>query len=275
MTALVLPWLGMHTTRIRMRILWIGAHPDDELFVSGWLAHLRLSEAAEIGLLFATRGERGGWKLPGDRPLDIGTMREHETLQAATELDATVRFAGCRDGAASEPEGVLRAWAEDAGGMNALRHRFAALVMSFAPDRIVTFDRHHGCTWHADHRAVGTLVQSLRLPIPVTLVESRLAFDEPLRIVSADRRAIRFDARATWEYVVRNVERHPSQFGPETVSLFRDAPDDARVVWLLDVGCWRWWHYLRDNLVRSWSRLKSFIRDRTFARRIPPGASDV
>lgn len=246
-----------------MRILWIGAHPDDELFVSGWLAHLRLNEGAEIGFLVATRGERGDWKLPGARPLDLGAVREAETLQAAMQFDATVRFADCRDGTASEPEDVLRAWARDAGGMRALRRRFASLVLSFAPDRIVTFNRHHGCTWHADHRAVGMLVQSLRLPIPVTLVESRLTFAEPLQIVPASSRAVRFDARATWQSVIRDVESHPSQFGADTVSLFRDAADDARVVWLLDAGCWRWWHYLGDNAVRRWSRLKSFIKDRS------------
>ena len=244
------------------RILWIGAHPDDELFVAPWLARLRTTAGAKLAFLVATRGERGDCRLASRGPTDVGAIRETEMADAAAAFQGELRFLGWRDGTAAEPTDVLRTWAADAGGKNALRRQLRAAIADLAPNWIVTFDRRHGCTWHADHRALGALVQSLALQIPTTLAESRITFTPPLRIEPGVRNAESVNVSETWDELLHDIACHPSQFAADTIELFRNVPEEERVVWLLHLGPGRRWRYLRDNLTGAGTRVKSFVRDR-------------
>ena len=250
-----------------MRILWIGAHPDDELFVAPWLARLRTTAGAKIAFLIATRGEHGDCCLPRHGQPDLGALRENEMRNAAAMFDGDLQFLGWPDGTAPQPESVLRRWARNAGGRKSLRNQLRAAVERASPDWIVTFDRRHGCTWHADHRALGALVQSLALPIPITLAESRITFSSPLQIEPGVREAEPVDVRCTWDELVRDMACHPSQFTPETIDLFRNVPEEERIVWLRHLPASRRWHYLRDNVAGAAFRVKSLVRDRVRARR--------
>jgi len=244
-----------------MRVLWIGAHPDDELFVAPWLARLRKTAGAKLGFLVATRGEQGDCRLPSPRNRDVGSVRESEMRAAASLFDADLEFLFWRDGAASEPREVLKAWAKDAGGRKELSDQLRAAIDRFSPDWIVTFDRRHGCSWHADHRAMGILVQSLALPIPVTLAESRITFSDPLRIEPGVRDAEAFNVSETWDDLIRDLACHPSQFSVETAELFRNLPAEQQIVWLSHVPAWRRWHYVRDNVTGVALAVKSFVRN--------------
>ena len=42
-----------------VRILWFGAHPDDELFFAPLLGRLHATRGARLHFVVATRGERG------------------------------------------------------------------------------------------------------------------------------------------------------------------------------------------------------------------------
>ncbi|MGA8808568.1 MAG: PIG-L family deacetylase [Thermoanaerobaculia bacterium] len=245
-----------------IRVLWIGAHPDDELFVAPWLARLRTTAGAKLAFLVATRGERGDCRLTSPGPADLGAIREKEMADAAASFAGELRFLGWRDGTAAEPPGVLRTWAAEAGGKDALRNELRSAIADLAPDWIVTFDRRHGCTWHADHRALGALVQSLALPIPTTLAESRITFTPPLRIEPGVSRAESVNVSETWDELLHDMSCHRSQFAAETLDLFRNVPEHERVVWLLHLGPGRRWQYLRDNLTGAGTRVKSFVRDR-------------
>ena len=253
-----------------MRILWIGAHPDDELFVAPWLGAMVESQGAHCGFLVATRGEKGDCHLPEGCLPDLGTVREREMREAAALFGGEVWFAGCRDGVASEPDDVLRIWARDAGGMRALQQRFLGVIEQFRPDRIATFNRWHGCTWHADHRAIGILIQALALPIPVTLAESRLTFDNPLTIEAGDPAAEEFDSRATWDYLMRNLACHRSQMPAEIAGLFACAPLEQRRTWLTHRERWHRWSKPLDDVLLAFRRLLSHTQ-LSRLRRLTPG----
>lgn len=245
-----------------MRILWVGAHPDDELFVAAWFAMLVRDERAELHFLVATSGERGSGLLENAAPADVARIREAEMRAAAKLFGADVTFLRLPDGDGIEPRDVLRAWAGAAGGTRALHRRFRDAIAAFAPDRIVTFNRHHGCTWHADHRAVGVLMQRLALPVPVTLAESRTDFSEPLRFTPGSRRAERVDVRGGWDGLVRLLECHASQFGEALLARVRAVPEGERIAWLRDVGPWRRRDLVAGHARRAWFRTKSWIRAR-------------
>jgi LmbE family N-acetylglucosaminyl deacetylase len=212
---------------------------------------------AELGFLVVTRGECGRGVLDESAPAVVADIRSQEMAEAAALFDATLMFADLPDATGNEPEQVLRAWSRAAGGRRALKKRFRSLIEQFRPDHIVTFDRHHGCTWHADHRAVASLVQSLALPIPITLAHSRTDFTGPRRFVPGTPRAECVDVRDTWHYLLRDLECHRSQFTEDAIRFFRDAPEAERLVWLEHRARWWPWDHQLGNAVRMWHRAKS------------------
>jgi LmbE family N-acetylglucosaminyl deacetylase len=214
------------------RVLWIGAHPDDELFVAPLLGCLR-ERGAAVGFLIATRGEASRCFRPEGCEPDLATVREEEMRDAAALFGGEAWFADCRDGSGSTPRRVLRAWARDAGGRDALRARFTRVIDAFAPDLMFTFDADHGSTKHPDHMAVGHLVARLPRRAPLLLAESCLSWRMPLTIRPGHRKAFAFDARDWWDWLLRDLACHRSQMRPETIATFADAAEEQRRVWLL------------------------------------------
>lgn len=116
-----------------MRILAIGAHPDDlEIYawatLSAWAAM-----GAELVLAVATDGAAGGRMAPAD----LARLRAGEARAAARALGAEPVLLGLPDGGlASEPS---------------LVPRLADLVRTAAPDLVLS---HAPNDYHPDHRAL-------------------------------------------------------------------------------------------------------------------------
>lgn len=128
-----------------MRILALGAHPDDlEIFCWGSLCAWA-AMGAELVLVVATDGARGG---SGE---GLAERRAAEARAAAAALDLDPRFLGF-------PDGALRA---DADLEEALRLTIAAA----RPDLVVT---HAPEDYHADHRALAAAaLQAVNFAGPV------------------------------------------------------------------------------------------------------------
>src|SRR5213080_1305083 len=65
------------------RILWIGAHPDDEALIAPILGQSGTAAPDLCSLLILTRGERGDCVLPGGCGSDLGSVRAAEMAQSA------------------------------------------------------------------------------------------------------------------------------------------------------------------------------------------------
>src|SRR5213080_4843714 len=65
------------------RILWIGAHPDDEALVAPLLGRACIENGADCSLLVMTRGERGDCLFPGGCGGDLAAVRSAEMSRAA------------------------------------------------------------------------------------------------------------------------------------------------------------------------------------------------
>ena len=130
-----------------MRLLALGAHPDDiEIFMFGALAAWK-AMGAELAFAIATDGSKGG-TLPSD---ELRRVRRAEATKAAAHLGVTPRFLDF-------PDGELVA---DAALIGALR----ALIAETDPDLIVT---HAPNDYHGDHRALSDGVRiatSFRAPV--------------------------------------------------------------------------------------------------------------
>jgi N-acetylglucosamine malate deacetylase 1 len=130
-----------------MRVLALGAHPDDiEIFMFGALAGWK-AMGAELAFAIATDGAKGG-RLP---PEELRRTRKVEATAAAAHLGVTPRFLDF-------PDGELVA---DAALIGVLR----ALIAETDPDLVVT---HAPNDYHGDHRALSDAVRiavSFRAPV--------------------------------------------------------------------------------------------------------------
>jgi LmbE family N-acetylglucosaminyl deacetylase len=116
-----------------LKILALGAHPDDiEIFMFGTLAAYA-AQGAELTFAVATDGARGG---KGDAAA-LARVRRQEATAAAALLGAEPRFLDF-------PDGELVA---DAALVGALK----ALIGKTGPELVIT---HAPNDYHADHRAL-------------------------------------------------------------------------------------------------------------------------
>lgn len=135
-----------------MRILAIGAHPDDlEIFAFGTLSAW-VAMGADLTLAIATDGARGGMQ-PAD---DLRRLRRAETTAALAPLGRAPEMLDF-------PDGALRA---DAALDDALR----GLIARAAPDLLLT---HAPNDYHADHRALSAaMLQAAGFSVPVLFMDT-------------------------------------------------------------------------------------------------------
>jgi LmbE family N-acetylglucosaminyl deacetylase len=227
-------------------VLWIGAHPDDELLAAPLLGEVCRERGARCTFLVATRGERGACGLPGGCLPDVATVRSAEMRAAVALFGAELAQSVFADGSAGDPRAVLANWAASLGGEGdaaALRATLAAFVARVRPQAIVTFDPRHGSTCHPDHRAVGLLVSETLAGLgaaapPLYYLETRAGIEADGGVdfgiaEPADPALRSAGATATWPYLEADAAAHASQFSPQRRAALAAVPAAARRIALL------------------------------------------
>lgn len=122
-----------------MKVLGLGAHPDDlELLCGGTLA-LFVARGDEVVMCHASVGDLG---VPGGDPGALGESRTGEARRAAERAGARHATLGLHDGAIRGDDPDQRLLVEDA-------------IRKHAPDLIIT---HAESDYHPDHRELSRLV---------------------------------------------------------------------------------------------------------------------
>lgn len=233
-------------------VLWIGAHPDDEVLLAPLLGALCIEGTHPCALLVATRGENGACRLTTGCHPDLATVRMAEMRSSARLYRARLLQGTLPDVFGPDPGAVRRAWAAAEGGEDELLDRLASAIDGVAPRTIITFDPRHGTTCHNAHRAIGRLVlravERLKVAAPaVFLLESRVRIapgGTRIRFSSAapgDPELLRFDADTplrpgpgtAWDYLLDDARRQPSQFDAPFLSSMLAVPATHRDVYLL------------------------------------------
>lgn len=235
-------------------ILWIGAHPDDELFIAPFLGDACRERGVRCHLLVATRGERGECLLPGGCNPDLETVRSEEMKNAAALFNASLTQGDFPDASATTVSGVIEEWSNKAGGKDRLLDIIDRQIRNANVEAVITFDPDHGSTGHVDHRAVGELVREVidRLQLAPTLffVETRLtatrsAFGLDLSLAPQPGEAVTltYDANAvlphiaesSWKYVYWDALMHTSQYAIEWLRALENVRPAERRVYLFEV----------------------------------------
>lgn len=140
-----------------MRILAIGAHPDDiELLCAGTLA-LCAARGDEVSIAIATNGDVGSGE-PDAVPEEIARIRHEEAQESAKIIGASVIWMGA-------PDEFLEDNRES-------RERFIDAIREARPDVMII---HSEDDYHPDHRLAGKIARDSRIPVSVPLVRTAFA----------------------------------------------------------------------------------------------------
>ena len=212
-----------------LRILVIGAHPDDADIKAGGTAAKWCALGHVVRLVSLTNGQAG-----------------HQTMhgpQLARRRRAEAQAAGAVIGAAYEvfdqPDGELDDRLE-------FRHQMIRLIRSFRPDLVIT---HRSNDYHPDHRFAGLLVQdaSYLLTVPAICPDVPhlascpviLSFSDAFTKPCPFEPHIVVDIEDEFDRVVAMLHRHQSQFYewlPYNGGFLEQVPreDSARADWLAE-----------------------------------------
>jgi LmbE family N-acetylglucosaminyl deacetylase len=238
------------------RIIFFGAHPDDEVTIAPLLGRECVARGAVCRLVVATRGEGGTCNLPLGCLPDLGTVREHEMTVAADLFRASLVQGDLPNGSSMSErwqDAITRWSAFVDGGEEGLVALAAQQIIDFGPDLILSFDPRHGTTCHSEHRALGHIVQravaTLGATAPVLHLIAHVRAGEAGRYaayapaVPSDALLQSYDATEylenidgeAWEYVSLDIDAHPSQQDATfSRSLAEAAPARLRQLYFVD-----------------------------------------
>ena len=185
-----------------LRILVIGAHPDDADIKAGGTAAKWCSLGHVVRLVSLTDGRAGHQSMSG---LELSRRRSAEAEAAAATIGASYHVF-------DHPDGELDDRLE-------YRQKVIALIRSFGPDLIIT---HRTNDYHPDHRFTGLLVQdaSYLLTVPAIVPEVQHLRACPVIMYFSDSftKPCRFEPHVVvdideeFDRVVAMLHCHVSQF---------------------------------------------------------------
>ena len=130
-----------------VRLLILGAHPDDAEYHAGGLACVYRSLGREVKMVSVTNGAAGHHNRP---PEELIRLRREEAAAAGGVIGATYETWDF-------PDGHLEPTLD-------VRSRVIREIRTFKPDLVLT---HRTCDYHPDHRAVGQVVQDASYMVKV------------------------------------------------------------------------------------------------------------
>jgi len=185
-----------------LRLLILGAHPDDAEYAGGGLAALYRSYGHVVRMVSVTNGEAGHHKISGPKLVD---RRKLEAATAANLIGAEHEVGDERDG---------RLWNNEA-----LRERLIRMIRSFKPDLVLT---HRPQDYHPDHRNLGQAVidAAYLLTVPSICPDVPYLTSMPVFGALYDKftrpcpfePTVVVDISPVWDRKLSMLEAHESQF---------------------------------------------------------------
>jgi LmbE family N-acetylglucosaminyl deacetylase len=185
-----------------LRLLILGAHPDDAEYHAGGLAAIYREAGHVVKMVSVTNGQSGHFRISGQGLADI---RRAEARAAGEVIGAPYEVW-------EYPDGRLQPTIE-------VRERIIRELRTFRPDLVLT---HRQNDYHPDHRAVGQAVQdaSYLVTVPPICPDVSILRRDPVVAYLPDlftrptplRPDVVIDVSDRMETIVRMMAAHRSQF---------------------------------------------------------------
>jgi LmbE family N-acetylglucosaminyl deacetylase len=212
-----------------LKLLILGAHPDDAEYHAGGLASIYRARGHEVKMVSATDGRSGHQAQWGE---SLARRRREEARTSAMVI-------GAQSEVWENPDGRLQPTIE-------LRERIIREIRGFRPDLVLT---HRTNDYHPDHRALGIAVQdaSYLVTVPAICSDAPIMHRDPVvgylpdlfTRPTAFRPDVAFDIGPQVETIVRMLACHESQvfeWLPFNEGIAGEVPehDVERVAWLAE-----------------------------------------
>jgi LmbE family N-acetylglucosaminyl deacetylase len=151
-----------------LRLLILGAHPDDAEYKSGGAAALWAKRGHQVKLVSVTNGDIGHWQMSGGA---LAKRRTAESAEVAKRLGVTSQVLDIHDG-------ELMPTLEN-------RQTITRLIRDWQADIVIA---HRPWDYHPDHRYVGVLVQdaSFMVTVPFFCPDTPPLKKNPVFLYSSD-----------------------------------------------------------------------------------------
>jgi N-acetylglucosamine malate deacetylase 1 len=210
-----------------LRLLILGAHPDDAEYHAGGLANIYRQAGHVVKMVSVTNGESGHYAMSGAK---FAAIRKEEARRSGELIGATYEVW-------DHPDGRLQATLD-------MREKIIREIRSFQPDLVLT---HRPNDYHPDHRAVGQLVQdaSYLVTVPPICPDVPILRRDPVVAYLPDlftkpaplQPDVVIDITGQLDRIVQMMACHASQFFdwlPYNERRLEEVPRDepARLAWL-------------------------------------------
>ena len=210
-----------------LRLLILGAHPDDTDYAAGGLAALYRAAGHDVLMVSLTNGDAGHHAMPGPA---LAARR-------AVEAGAAAAVIGARYLVLDHHDGELLPTLEN-------RREIIGLIRTYQPDLVLT---HRPNDYHPDHRYTSQLVQdaAYMVTVPAVLPGTPHLSKNPVIMYLPDafekpypfRPAVAVDVGPVVDSIVGMLDCHRSQFYewlPYNMGVLDQVPatDAARRAWL-------------------------------------------
>ncbi len=151
-----------------LRLLIIGAHPDDAEGRCGGLMTIYRQAGHVVKWISVTNGDAGHHLISGP---ELAKIRDQESASATAVIGAEYEIWDAHDG---QLEPTLE-----------MRWQVIRAIRTFKPDLVLT---HRNCDYHPDHRAVAQLVQdaSFSVTVPAIVPDTPALSKDPVVAYMAD-----------------------------------------------------------------------------------------
>jgi len=199
-----------------MRILAIGAHPDDVEFLCGGTMAKYARNGHKVTVATMTNGDKGHLRIP---PEELGKIRLEEARRGASVLGADHMWAGFRDAEVFHDRAAVMNVVE------VIRRVKADVVFTMSPQ-----------DYHPDHANTGTVVVEAVFDAGVPLIQTESSAHTPKKVFHCETMfGIEFqpdlwvDISDLMDVKLRSLEEHKSQVEWLREHHGIDIIDDARV----------------------------------------------
>ncbi|MCK6547072.1 PIG-L family deacetylase [Myxococcota bacterium] len=166
------------------RVLWVGAHPDDEALAGPILARACIGLGRPCKLLVLTHGDGGRCPFPVGCYPDLGSVRHGELSKVARAFGAELEHhrlwnAPLPESSFPKRAVIARRWMEatDPGAL------VARAIRAFRPTIVLTFEPHRGFTNHPEHQLASRYaMEGVRRAADVADVGAKLGGLGPHRV---------------------------------------------------------------------------------------------
>lgn len=142
----------------KARVMWVGAHPDDESFCGSLLAYASLKAGAPMHFVVMTRGDGGGAAIPIPEGKTVADVREGELRKVAELYKATLALNSFHNAplpveSFPKRQELLEMWKAKEDPVAWI----AREIRAFRPDIVLTFSPIYGATGHPEHQLTSRL----------------------------------------------------------------------------------------------------------------------